>query len=261
MSTILDEIVENKKKQIEAEKQNVPLSELKTRARSQPVRFREALAGEKISLIAEIKPQAPSAGELTNLPAVRIARVYEEEDAVSAVSCLTDKEYFGQGLDTLRTIKTVLRKPVLRKDFILDPYQVYQSRVWGADAILLIASILKPSQLQELHGLTQELGMDALVEIHGRDEWKKLSFQPRITGINNRTLDGDFQTDLSVTENLAPEITNKTLLVSESGIKESADVKRLRKISNLNAILVGSSLLENAQSADQVRSRVRDLMS
>jgi len=261
MATILDEIVEHKREQIQAEKQSVSLSELKDRARTQPNRFREALAGEEISLIAEIKPEAPSAGKITDLSAPRIARVYQEEADVCAVSCLTDEEYFGQGLDSLRTIKSVLRKPVLRKDFIIDPYQIYQSCVWGADAILLIASILEPSRLEQLYGLTEELGMDALVEIHSLDEWKTLTVQPGITGINNRTLDGDFQTDLSVTESLAPDISSGTMLISESGISESADVDRLRKVPNLTGILVGTSLLRDTGTPDDVRSRIRELMS
>lgn len=259
MSTILDEIVEEKREQIEAEKRKISLADLKEKARRQPARFRDALAEEGLSLIAEIKPKAPSSGQITDLPAPEIARIYQQEN-VTAVSCLTDEPYFGQNLDTLRKVKTVLRKPILRKDFIIDPYQVYQSCVAGADAILLIASILEPSRLEELYVLTEELGMDALVEIHSGEEWDQLSFDPRITGINNRTLDGDFSTDLSVTEQLASQLPEHTLLVTESGIHDAKDVERLKKVDHLDAMLVGTSLLKDTTDPEEIRTRVRNLL-
>lgn len=259
VSNILDEIVESKKEEIARQKSKVPLEALKEQAREQPNRFRQVFDGDDLHLIAEIKPKAPSSGQITTLPPVKIARVYQEEN-VSAVSCLTDEPYFGQDLETIRQIKTVLRKPILRKDFIIDPYQIYQSCVHGADALLLIASVLSPDRLASLYELTEELGMDALVEIHSREELEALPVKPRILGINNRTLKGDFSTDLSVTEQLAPAVPDDVILISESGIHDSADVDRLRAVSNLDGILVGTSLLNNATEPDDVRSRVRNLM-
>lgn len=260
MSGILEEIVASKEKEISVQKEETPLEELKQQAREQPGRFRTVFDGADLRLIAEIKPKAPSSGEITSLPAVKITRVYQEEDNVSAVSCLTDEPFFGQDLDTIRRIKSVLRKPILRKDFIIDPYQVYQSCVEGADALLLIASILPADKLASLYELTEELGMDALVEIHSGEELESLPIEPRILGINNRTLEGDFSTDLSVTEELAPQVSEETILISESGIHNAEDVDRLRKVPNVDGILVGTSLLKDATDPETVRQRIRDLL-
>jgi indole-3-glycerol phosphate synthase len=259
MADILDEIVASKRDEVEQLKSSKSLEELKDEASVQSHRFREVFAGDDLDLIAEIKPEAPSAGRLTELPAVEIARVYQKED-VAAVSCLTDEPYFGQGLDAIRRIKNVLRKPILRKDFIIDPYQVYRANVIGADAVLLIASVLSPDQLASLYELTEELGMDALVEIHSREELEALPVQPHILGINNRTLEGDFSTDLSVTEQLAPDVPEEVILISESGIHDHEDVNRLRAIDHLDGILVGTALLEGASDSEIVRDRVRRLL-
>jgi len=259
-SGILDEIVQSKREEISHQKRESPIEELREKTRERTPRLRNAFDRKSLDLIAEIKPKAPSSGRITNIPAPKIARVYQQEN-VTAVSCLTDETFFGQGLDTIRIIKTVLRKPILRKDFIIDPYQVHQTAAYGADALLLIASILSPDQLESLYRLTEELGMDALVEIHSRDELEELSFTPGILGINNRTLDGDFSTDLSVTESLAPSVSDDVILISESGIHDSEDVDRLRRIPNLDGILVGTSLLQDTDDPETIRSRVQSLIS
>lgn len=258
-STILDEIVESKRKEVARLKRNTPLEELRRKTRERSPRLRNAFDQEGLHLIAEIKPKAPSSGNITKLPAQEIARIYQQEK-VSAVSCLTDEPYFGQSLNTISLIKNVLQKPILRKDFIIDPYQVHQTAASGADALLLIASIVSPGKLESLYHLTEKLEMDALVEVHSLEEWEDLPITPRILGINNRTLDGDFTTDLSVTEKLAPEIPDDLILISESGIQNSEDVDRLRAIPNLDGILVGTSLLKDAEDLETIRSRVRRLI-
>ncbi|MFP4687912.1 MAG: indole-3-glycerol-phosphate synthase, partial [bacterium] len=222
--------------------------------------FRAALTGNGIKLIAEIKPSSPSRGRLTELEAVKIARVYRQESP-SAISVLTDKKYFGQSLSVLKQVRMVVDKPLLRKDFIIDPYQVYESAAAGADAILLIAAILPPKKLMELHDLALQLEMDSLVEIHSESELESLPFQPPLLGINNRRLDGDLSTDLAVTEHLAGLVGSGTVLVSESGIKRFEDIRRLQKPGNVNAVLVGTSLLEDVKNTAQLRHRIRNLMS
>ncbi|MFB6355409.1 MAG: indole-3-glycerol-phosphate synthase [bacterium] len=259
---ILDEIVEQKRDTLQQQKQDESLASLQSRL-SQPVQaqFQDALQAEDtLSLIAEIKPEAPSSGTITNLPAVEIATVYQEE-APAAVSVLTDEPYFNQGLQELRRVQSVLTKPILRKDFIIDEYQVYQSAVFGADAILLIASILTPDQMKYLHQVAEDLGLDVLVEIHSREEFKSLPFRPSLLGINNRTLEGDFSTDLFVTEQLVEEIPDSVTLVSESGIHSREDVERLSQLETLDAILVGTSLLKDHSTPDDIRRKIRGLMA
>ncbi len=262
MEPILEEILAEKREEIERRKSERPLEELKTRlADVPPARsFRDALRGEGISLIAEIKPRSPSSGRLTDLPAPEIARIYEQEKT-AAVSVLTDRPFFGQGLETLRRLRGVLSKPILRKDFLIDPYQVYEAAEAGADAVLLIAAILEPGRLKELHECARERGLDVLVEVHSGRELHELGWTPPLLGINNRSLEGDFSTDLAVTEDLAPRVDETTVLVSESGIHTSEDLKRLSGLDRVDAVLVGTSLLEGATDVEQIRTRVRELMN
>lgn len=261
MSDILDEILEAKRDEVEHRKADATLDEVKKMARAaEPGGFREALGGGGIDLIAEIKPKAPSSGRLTDLPPERIAWVYQEEEAVSCVSVLTDEPYFGMTMDDFRRVRGVLEKPVLRKEFIIDPFQIYESAMAGADAILLIASVLSSSTLEEFRSLSRELELRPLVEIHSREEYDALPFEPELLGINNRTLEGDFSTDLSVTENLAPELPEETTLISESGIHAHEDILRLERCEPVDAVLVGTSLLQDSEDPETVRARVRNLM-
>lgn len=261
MSDVLDEILEAKRNEVEQRKTDATFDEVKKMARAaDPGGFREALEGGGIDLIAEIKPKAPSSGRLTDLPPERIAWVYQEEGAVSCVSVLTDEPYFGMTLDNFRVVRGVLEKPVLRKEFIVDSFQVYESAMAGADAILLIASVLSPEELDEFRNLSLDLGLRPLVEVHSREEYEALPFEPELLGINNRTLEGDFSTDLSVTEKLAPDLPEETTVVSESGIHDHEDIVRLGRCEPVDAVLVGTSLLENAEDPETVRDRVRSLM-
>lgn len=259
MSEILDDIVDSKRREVARRREETPLEELRQRcSEREGGRLRESLSGEGLSLMAEIKPRAPSSGRLTDLPAEAVARVYEEE-GVQAVSVLTDEPFFGQGLEALEAVRDILTRPVLRKDFILDEYQVYETAAAGADALLLIASLLSPGKLEELRTRAEDLGLDVLVEVHTARELRSLVSMPPLLGINNRTLEGDFGTDLSVTERLAPEVPPSTVLVSESGITRPEDCVRLAAVEGVDAVLVGTALLRDADDPETVRERVRYL--
>lgn len=257
MSEILEKIVASKRREVQRRREQIPLAELKERSSGgQDGRLRDALSGEGLALMAEIKPRAPSAGRLTELPAETVARVYEEEE-VHAVSVLTDEPFFGQGLEALEEVREVLTRPVLRKEFILDEYQVYETAAAGADALLLIASVLSPGKLESLRARSESLGLDVLVEVHTRRELESLESMPALLGINNRTLEGDFETDLGVTERLAPEVPASTVLVSESGITGPEELVRLGDVQGVDAVLVGTALLRGASDPEIVRQRVR----
>lgn len=257
MSEILEDIVASKRREVDRRRERIPLADLRARCpEREGGRLSGALSGEGLALMAEIKPRAPSAGRLTDLPAGTVARIYEEE-GVHAVSVLTDEPFFGQGLEALEEVREVLTRPVLRKEFILDEYQVYETAAAGADALLLIASILPPGKLESLRARAESLGLDVLVEVHTRRELESLESMPALLGINNRTLEGDFGVDLGVTERLAPEVPASTVLVSESGITGPEDLARLANVEGVDAVLVGTALLRGADDPEVVRERVR----
>jgi len=256
---ILDEIVENKRLEIEAGKRRVPLSELKRRAgvRAPPRDFAGALTGGGLKLIAEVKKASPSKGIICeDFDPVHIAQIYAQNGA-TALSVLTDEKYFGGRLNHLVEIRRWLGQttpPLLRKDFIIDPYQVYESRAYGADAILLIAAILAPGMLEELLQLSQSLGMACLVEVHNEAELQvALQSEARIIGINNRDLK-TMKTDLSTAERLRPLIPPGRIVVSESGIHTRADMMMMERL-GVNAVLIGEALI----AAPDIAGKIREL--
>jgi indole-3-glycerol phosphate synthase len=193
----------------------------------------------------------------TSFDPLTLARIYQENGA-SAISVLTDEHYFKGSLDYLRQIADhSLHLPLLRKDFIFNPYQVYEARAAGADAILLIAAYLQPIQLSDLHTLANELGMSALVEIHNKAELDAVMTvcHPSMVGINNRNLH-DFSVTLETTLHLRPYVPVGICLVAESGIHTRADVDRLGQ-AGIDAVLVGEALVAAPDVAAQVRSLVR----
>ena len=244
---ILDQILETKKKEIAADQILHPLSELKkivvdadkTRGFAEHLRQTSA-AGTAI--IAEVKKGSPSKGIIrADFDPVAIARSYERGGA-SCLSVLTDAHYFYGSLEYLGQIRAQVALPLLRKDFIIDPYQVFQARVAGADAILLIAAALEDTQLQELAELATELELDTLLEVHNGIELERaLKLPVDLIGINNRDLQ-TFVTDLSVTEQLAGKIPQHQLAVAESGIHSRADIERLQQ-AGAGAFLIGESLM------------------
>jgi len=256
----LDQIVADNLRELEARKCSFPLNELKRAASEQPppLDFASALRGDRIQLIAEVKKASPSMGIIRpDFNPVEIAQTYASNGA-SAISVLTETKYFQGSLDHLKAIRTALgnkRLPLLRKDFIFDPYQIYESRAYGADGLLLITAILTPKKLEELLGLSHDLNMSCLVEVHNGAELEiALRSQARIIGINNRDLT-TFAVDLTTTERLRPLIPPDRIVVSESGIKEHSDIEKMKKW-GVDAVLVGEALM----SAPDIATKMKELL-
>ena len=261
MGTILNRIVEQKEDEVENKRRAEPLKTLRSKAegRTRKNLFQKAIGDDKIDLIAEIKPCSPSAGRITALAPEEIAAVYSRS-LPAALSILTDEQFFGQGLDVLKKLRKKVSKPILRKDFIIDPYQVYEAAAVGADAILLIANILSPGKLEQLHNLAHELQLECLVEVHSKEEIETLPLSPPVLGINNRILEGDFSTDLSVTEELIEQVPEDSLVVSESGIHDREDILRLHRAGGVEGVLVGTALLEDTKNTEEIVERIRSLI-
>ncbi len=255
---ILDEIVANKRVEVAVARARVSLAEMRARAETAPASrdFARALTRARVALIAEIKRASPSRGELNaQVDPPSRARAYADHGA-AAISVLTDAKFFNGLLDDLRAVRAVVDVPVLRKDFIVDEYQVYEARAYGADAILLIVRVLSDAQLREYGALAQSLGMSALVEVHDERELDRaLTVDARIVGINNRNL-ADFTVDLATTERLAPKITRDKIVVAESGVFTRADVARVARV-GAHAVLAGEALMR----AEDVGAKVRELAS
>ena len=252
---ILDEIVAYKKEELAETKRRAPLADIKARAgEAGPTRgFGAALdAAGGIKLIAEVKKASPSKGVIRqDFDPVAIARVYEASGA-SCLSVLTETKYFQGDLAYLGTIRKAAGLPLLRKDFIVDAYQVYEARAAGADAVLLIAACLERRQLEDLLGLAAQLGLDVLVESHTYAELDKtLLAGGRIVGINNRDL-SSFTVSLDTTFGLLKDIPGDRTVVSESGIATRDDVARLER-AGVDAVLVGESLMREKDIGRKVK--------
>lgn len=247
VANILDEIIASKRLEVAAAKRQCPVTELESRlCDAPPVRDFVAaldLAKPGMGLIAEIKKASPSAGLIRpDFDPVTIARTYEQHGA-HCLSVLTDERYFQGRLDYLTAVRGAVQIPVLRKDFLIDPYQVLEARVAGADCILLIAECLDNCHLRDLYFYASDLGLDVLIEIHDAENLDRvLKLAPSLVGINNRDLKA-MRTDLDHTIRLAPRIPADCILVSESGIKNHADVQRLQQ-AGARAVLVGESLMK-----------------
>jgi len=245
--SILNKIVEKKKERLDVLKTRVPLREMKAKALAveKPKNFRDAVKKNSgsIRLIAEIKKASPLRGVIRQgFDPITIASIYEEK-AVDAISILTEEDYFQGKLEYLSEVKKVTKRPLLRKDFIFDEYQIYESKAHGADAILFIASLLNKNQAAEYLHLVQELGLSVLFEVHDFKELEMaLLIKADIIGINNRDLK-TLRIDLNSTFELKKEIPFNKIIVSESGIKTRGDVKRLQD-AGIDSILVGTAFLE-----------------
>jgi len=257
---ILDKIVNDNRALIEKSKLLFPFDAVEKMALAQPraIDLEDALSGNEISLIAEIKKASPSKGVIRNdFDPVEIAGIYSSSGA-AAISILTEPLYFKGNIKYIDQVKKTvpgLSIPVLRKDFIHDPYQVYESRAYGADCILLIVAILSTRKLTELLTLSHELGMKCLVEVHNKSELDiALNSEARIIGINNRDLN-TFEVDISTTERLCSFIPPDRIVVSESGIKTRSDIERLKNC-NVNAVLVGEALM----SSRDIKAKIKELM-
>ena len=256
---ILERIVAEKRRQLEIRKHQYPLSEMQRLARSQtpPLDFAGALGGGGIGLIAEVKRASPSRGIIrADFDPVAIARTYADNGA-SAISVLTEEKYFQGSLEYLKDIGIAPgnRLPLLRKDFLDEPYQVYESRAYGADSLLLIVAILNPGKLEALLRLSYQLGMSCLVEVHNEAELDvALESSAKIIGINNRDLK-DFTVDLNATKRLRPRIPPDRIVVSESGINSRSDMEKL-KAWGVDAVLIGEALLR----ASDIPAKMRELL-
>jgi len=254
---MLDRIVARKREEVEQRKKSLPLSRLKEliARREATLDLALALADTHTRLIAEVKRASPSRGVLRpDFDPVELAQKYAQGGA-AAISVLTETNYFDGSLDHLAAIREETGLPLLRKDFIFDPYQVYESRAYGADALLLIVAILSREQLEELLSLSHDLGLSCLVEVHNEDEVERaLGSQAQIIGINNRDLT-TFNIDINTTHRLLPLIPPGKIVVSESGIRNRSDVAKLKGW-GVNAVLVGEALV----TAGDIVTKVRELI-
>ena len=256
---ILDEICNHKRGEVEAAKARVPLVELEDqieRARK-PRDFRQALRDPGISLIAEIKRASPSKGVLLeDMDPVHLASLYESAGA-RAISVLTDEKYFRGSLEDLSLVSQQATVPCLRKEFIVDPYQIYEARAAGADAILLIARVLSDKEMEDFLKITHTLGMKALVETHNEEEIiRALGAGAHIIGINNRDL-GNFSENVDLTLDLRKHVPGGNVLVSESGIRTREHVRRLDDC-GIDAVLIGEALVTSQNIAGKIRELLNE---
>lgn len=256
----LEEIVHRSQETLEARKKRLPLTDVRRLAKAQPppLDLAEALRGDDVRLIAEVKKASPSRGVIReDFNPVAIAGTYAAGGA-AAISVLTEAHFFQGSLEYLRDIRNDLgknRPPLLRKDFIFDPYQVYESLAYGADSLLLIAAILTPEMLVALCALSCELGLSCLVEVHNESDLETaLESGAGIIGINNRDLN-TFTVDLATTERLRPLIPADRIVISESGIRNRDDIDNLRRL-GVDAVLVGEALM----TAPDIAARMRELL-
>jgi indole-3-glycerol phosphate synthase len=258
--TVLDRIVETKREELAQLRRSAHGLEAAALAAPPAPAFEAALrSGPHVAVIAEVKRCSPSAGAIRSdagvsgaAGAAGVAAAYDDAGA-AAISVLTDRIWFGGELADLQAVSSVVRAPVLRKDFTIDALQVYEARSAGAAAVLLIVRILDDAQLRDLAVLSAELGMDVLVEVHDESELERaVSAGARIIGVNNRDL-ATFATDLGVTERLARLAPGGCVLVGESGIGSAADVSRLAA-AGVDAVLVGEALMRAGDPSATVRA-------
>jgi indole-3-glycerol phosphate synthase len=258
MADLLTEIVSHKRAELEQAKRVRTEADVRRAASAagETRGFAAALeAHGPIALIAEVKKASPSAGLIRSMfdPAA-IATTYERSGA-ACISVLTDKKYFQGSLDDLAAVWHAVSVPVLRKDFLIDRYQVFEARAAGADCVLLIAECLDDCRMRDLYFCACELGMDTLIEVHEPENLERvLKLEPALVGINNRNL-CTFVTDLEHTVRLAPRIAGTALLVSESGIGTREDVLRLKR-AGVRAILVGETLMRS----NDVEAKIHELL-
>jgi len=248
MSDVLTRILARKREEIAEAKARTPLAALEAEARRVPPArgferaLRAQIAAGKPAVIAEVKRASPSRGLIrADFDPARIARSYEVNGA-ACLSVLTDREFFGGSADDLVAARAACALPVLRKDFVVDPYQVFESRAWGADCILLIVGAVPDAEMAALEGTAHALGLDVLVECHAPDELDRaLRLKTALVGVNNRDL-RTFDTRLETTLGLVGRVPRQKLLVTESGIASEGDYKRLSD-AGVSAYLVGSAFM------------------
>jgi indole-3-glycerol phosphate synthase len=255
--TILDKIVVDKRAALKLAKSRAPLGVLKERiAQQKPLDFAGVLRGKGVKLIAEVKKASPSKGVLCpDFNPTMLAQTYETNGA-AAISVLTEEKYFQGKLDYLAEIREKVNVPLLRKDFIFDEYQIYESAAYGSDAILLITALLEKETLEVFLSVAKSLKLDCLVEVHNEEELTKaLLAGAEIVGINNRDLN-TFKVDTNVTRRLRMLIPAENIVVSESGISSPDDMKKMKEC-KVNAVLVGEALV----TAKDIPAKMKELLA
>jgi indole-3-glycerol phosphate synthase len=255
---IISRIIEEKRRVVENAKRKIPQEDLIRESRNISVKsqFKKNISRQHhMNLIAEIKKASPSKGILRgDFNPVKISIAYQANGA-SAISVLTDERFFEGKLEDLIKVRENVSIPILRKDFFIDEYQIYETIVAGADAILLICDILSIAELTKFHNIANELGLDCLVEVHNEEDIEKaLVIDASIIGINNRDLH-TFKVDLAVTQRLIRMIPQNKVIVSESGIKRYEDIMFLKSL-GVNAVLIGETFMES----DDIAAKMRELM-
>lgn len=258
---ILDDIVEYKRGELQKSLEQLPLTELQSRLTSlvPPKDFySQAKEGSSPKVISEIKKASPSRGVICeNFKPVETARSYEANGA-AAISVLTDEKFFQGSLEYLARIREAVDIPLLRKDFTIDPYQIYEARLYGADIVLLIAAILEKEEINEFLEVADSLKMNAIVEIHNYDELEKVKDSGcKIIGINNRDLK-TFEVDLSTTVELIKYIPEDILVISESGISNTGDIKMLRNL-GVNTFLIGESFMKSDDPGGMLNKYIKEI--
>lgn len=252
----LENILKEKQDCIAQKKKVLPQNKLidKLKGHLKPSEFKHILEIPGTHLIAEIKRASPSKGDLRpDLDVIQIANIYRQQ-GVQLVSVIVEEKFFKGSLSDLLTVKLDTGLSLLCKDFVMDSYQIYEAKIYGADAILLIVAILSLEQLKEFICIAKELKMDSVVEVHNEDELNtvlKLGLGVEIIGINHRNL-RDFSLDLKITEQLLPDIPEEKIVIAESGIASTLQIRKFREL-GVNAILVGESLLREKDIARKVR--------
>ena len=258
MSVRLEDLIEATQRRVDERKRTRSFGELESLVEDAPrcLPFAEALSRPGTSVIAEHKRRSPSAGTIREGASVtEIVRAYERGGA-AALSILTEQDHFGGSLDDLLEARRVADIPILRKDFTIDPYQVYEARAYGADAVLLVVGSLELRGLSMLHGLARELEMDAIVEVHNEEELETaLDIDADVIGINNRDLE-DFSVDIQRTFDLIADVPAGKVVVSESGIHARHQIEELEQV-GVDAVLIGETLMRAPDPEAAVRELTR----
>lgn len=251
---ILAKIIENKKLEIETQKKEMPLfSFIDKLEKGRIIEIRKIFPKNKINIIGEIKRKSPSLGVIfENQDLVETVKIYNKY--CSVISVLTDKKFFGGKLEDIEKIRKFTDLPILRKDFIIDKYQIYQSRFYGTDLILLIASILDKNQIQEFLNVAKKYNLHCIVEVHTYRELEKvLKTKAEIIGINNRNLDS-FDIDLNTTIKLSKKISKDKIIIAESGIMDKSDINLLKNYAD--GFLIGTSFLQSENIEEKINELI-----
>lgn len=261
MKDILSDIIANKRLEIDAQKQAVSIGQLQEGVANcdyRPRSMKQALASSPYGIIAEFKRRSPSKGWIFELARPESVIPAYVEAGASALSILTDEKFFGGSLKDIRAARPLTSTPILRKDFIIDEYQLYQARIVGADAVLLIAAALEPEQCRVLAQKAHELGLEVLLEIHSAEELPYIHEDIDMVGINNRNL-GTFHTDVENSFRLAASLPDNVLRVSESGISHPDTVSRLRHAAGFRGFLIGETFMKTGQPGAALQQFVHSI--